>query len=181
MNCRFLLFFTGTRYNSKIVMRRNRHPARNSPYIKAVISIEASVYGGSPFVVCEDIKMRKMTGGMVYETKTTTIIPRIDINDIDCKAGCCAKIKAPIPTIMVKAEKKMAVLCPFSAGLFVRYLFCKPSIINILKSSPIPNMKVDRMILMILNSIPDIPMMPIMIIQLINIGEKLISVNSIRP
>ena len=52
---------------------------------------------------------------------------------------------------------------------------------KILKSSPMPKIKVDRMMLIILNSIPRIPINPKMITQLISIGRKLIRVSSIRP
>lgn len=55
------------------------------------------------------------------------------------------------------------------------------SIMKMLKSSPIPKIKVDRMMLMILNSIPSMPINPTMIIQLTNIGRKLIRVSSMRP
>lgn len=46
---------------------------------------------------------------------------------------------------------------------------------------PDSKIKVDRMMLMILNSIPSMPINPTMIIQLTNIGRKLIRVSSMRP
>ena len=61
------------------------------------------------------------------------------------------------------------------------YLLISPSIMKMLKSSPMPKMKVDRMMLMILNFIPNMPMKPIMIIQLMNMGRKLISASSSLP
>lgn len=100
---------------------------------------------------------------------------------MDCNAGWRAKTNVPIPITVVKAEKKMAVLCEFSNCRPVRYLFCNPSIMKMLKSSPIPKIKVDRMMLMILNSIPSMPINPTMIIQLTSIGRKLIRVSSMRP
>ena len=44
-----------------------------------------------------------------------------------------------------------------------------------------PKIKVDRIMLMMLNSIPKIPINPKMITQLTSIGRKLIKVSSIRP
>lgn len=46
---------------------------------------------------------------------------------------------------------------------------------------PDSKIKVDRMMLMILNSIPSMPINPTMIIQLTSIGRKLIRVSSMRP
>ena len=49
---------------------------------------------------------------------------------MDCNAGWRAKTNVPIPITVVKAEKKMAVLCEFSNCRPVRYLFCNPSIMK---------------------------------------------------
>lgn len=46
---------------------------------------------------------------------------------------------------------------------------------------PDSKIKVDRMMLMVLNSIPSMPINPTMIIQLTSIGRKLIRVSSMRP
>ena len=92
-----------------------------------------------------------------------------------------ANTKVPIPTTAVNAEKKIAVLWEFRIAFPVRYLFWSPSMMKILKSSPIPKMKVERIILIMLNSRPRIPIRPKIMVQLISIGRKLIRVNSIRP
>ena len=118
---------------------------------------------------------------MVNATSTTVSIPKIDISEIDCKAGCCAKTSAPMPTTMVNAEQKMAVLCEFRISRPVRYLLCRPSIMKMLKSSPMPNMNVEMMMLMMLNSMPKSPIKPKITNQLTSIGKKLINVSSMRP
>ena len=52
---------------------------------------------------------------------------------------------------------------------------------KILKSSPIPKMKVDRMMFTILNWTPSIPIIPVIITQLMAIGRKLSKASSSRP
>ena len=52
---------------------------------------------------------------------------------------------------------------------------------KMLKSSPMPNMKVERMIVTMLNSTPNIAISPRMMTPLMPIGSSDISVSSIRP
>ena len=128
-----------------------------------------------------EIMKLKITGSAVYATSTTADIPIIMIKAIECKAGCLANIRDPTPTTIVNVEKKIAVLCEFIRAFPLLYLFNKPSSMKMLKSSPIPKMKVARMILTILNLIPNMAMRPVIITQLINMGRKLRTANSNLP
>ena len=103
------------------------------------------------------------------------------ITAIECRAGWPAKIRAPMPTIIVKDEKNMAVLCETRSSLPVLYLCRSPSSMKMLKSSPIPKMKVERMMFTMLNSTPRMPIIPMMRTQLSSIGRKLSMASSMRP
>ncbi|MFR7964411.1 MAG: hypothetical protein ACLU5I_01335 [Alistipes finegoldii] len=59
----------------------------------------------------------------------------------------------------MKAEKKMAVLC-VEHPRPVLYSLSRPSMMKMLKSSPMPNMKVERMIVTMLNSMPSMAISP---------------------
>lgn len=72
---------------------------------------------------------------------------------MDCNVGWCVKINVFIFIMVVKVEKKMVVLCEFSNCCFVWYLFCNLFIMKMLKLFLILKIKVDRMMLMILNLI----------------------------
>ena len=139
------------------------------------------MYGNPPFSVCFVTSHRNNKGCMVYETSTTTLNPRTEIKAIDFNAGCSAKISTPIPTIAVKAEKKIAVLC--APNIFFPFLYScnNPSIMKMLKSSQIPKMNVASIIFTILNLISNIAIIPSIITQLIAIGRKVKSVSSILP
>ena len=52
---------------------------------------------------------------------------------------------------------------------------------KMMKSSPIPKMKVERMMFTMLNSIPRMPIIPMMSTQLSSIGRKLSMASSMRP
>ena len=118
---------------------------------------------------------------MVYDTSTTTLRPSTEIRAIDLSAGCSAKINTPMPTIAVKAEKNIAVLCAPNTLLPLLYSSSRPSMMKMLKSSPIPKIKVARMIFTMLNLMPKSAIMPRMRTQLIAIGRKVSSVSSMRP
>ena len=79
------------------------------------------------------------------------------------------------------ALKKIAVLCVSSILRPVLYSLSSPSMMKMLKSSPMPKMKVERMIVTMLNSTPNIAISPRMMTQLMPIGSSDISVSSIRP
>ena len=86
-----------------------------------------------------------------------------------------------MPTIIVNAEKKIAVLCGSSSFFPVLYLYSKPSMMKMLKSSPIPKMNVERIMFTILNCTPSIPIIPVIITQLMAIGRKLSNASSSLP
>ena len=73
---------------------------------------------------------------------------------------------------VVSAEKNMADLWVSNSLLPFLYLLNKPSIVNILKSSPIPKINVANMIFTILNFIFNKDMIPNIIIQLMHIGKN---------
>ena len=108
-------------------------------------------------------------------------MPNREIVASECSAGWRAKISAPSPTTTVKAEKKIAVLCVSSILRPGLYSLSSPSMMKMLKSSPMPKMKVERMIVTMLNSTPNIAISPRMMTQLMPIGSSDISVSSIRP
>ena len=62
-----------------------------------------------------------------------------------------------------------------------RCLAISPSIMNMLKSSPMPNMKVASIMLTMLNSIPSIAISPRMTTQPASIGRKARIASSRRP
>ena len=107
--------------------------------------------------------------------------PKTEIAAIEWRAGCLAKTSTPIPIIVVKAEKKIADLCASNTLLPFLYLLKSPSMVNMLKSSPIPNINVANIILTILNLILSIDMIPKIITQLMHIGRKVSKANSILP
>jgi hypothetical protein len=108
-------------------------------------------------------------------------MPKSEISASEWSAGCRAKISAPSPTTTVKAEKKMAVLCVSSILRPVLYSLSSPSMMKMLKSSPMPNMKVERMIVTMLNSMPSMAISPRMMTHPTAIGSSDMSVSSIRP
>ena len=75
----------------------------------------------------------------------------------------------------------MAVLWVLNIFFPVRYSYSNPSEMKMLKSSPIPKMKVEMMMLTMLNSIPKIAINPKMMNQLSAIGVKESSASSNRP
>ena len=62
--------------------------------------------------------------------------PINETDEIDFKAGCFAKTKAPIAKIVVKAAKIIEVLYVGISFLPVVYSFCKALVMKILKSTP---------------------------------------------
>ena len=90
---------------------------------------------------------------MVNAMTTADKIPIIDTNDIEQSAGCFAKIRTPIPKIVVITDKIIEVLCVANAFSPVLYSFSQPLVIKILQSIPNPKINVEIIILKILNSI----------------------------
>ena len=108
-------------------------------------------------------------------------MPNREISASECRAGWRAKISAPSPTTTVKAEKKIAVLCVSSILRPVLYSLNRPSMMKMLKSSPMPNMKVERIIVTMLNSTPNRAISPRMMTHPMPIGSSDITVSSMRP
>ena len=75
----------------------------------------------------------------------------------------------------------MAVLWAASRRRPSRYWLSSPSMMKMLKSSPRPKMKVERMMLTMLNSMSSRAISPMMSTQLIAMGRLASSASSMRP
>ena len=104
------LRLTGTRYRGNMSRLVMMQPAANMEKRAAVLRMPGIVAGGQPSETGPDMKTLNRIGCSTYATRTTAMIPKIDIAAIDLKAGCPANIRAPMPTSIVNAEKKIAVL-----------------------------------------------------------------------
>ena len=78
------------------------------------------------------MKNLKRAGWIVLEMINTENIPIIVINPIDFNAGCEAKIKTPIPIIVVVAEIKIPALYESKFFCPVLYSFINASVIKML-------------------------------------------------
>ena len=76
------------------------------------------------------INTEKKKGINICDMMTTQRIPMMEINAMDCKAGCFAKIKTPMPAMVVMADKMMEDLKEERFFLPVLYSCNNPSIIN---------------------------------------------------
>ena len=104
----------------------------------------------------------------------------MEMTDVERRTGWLAKLSAPMPMTVVSTEKKIAVLWLVSIGRPLLYSRWSPSMMKMLKSSPMPNMKVERMMFTMLKSIFRTAIRPRMTVKAMNIGAKVISVSSSR-